>query len=155
MARLRATLDPREVRKLELALEGIDPSRNPRAFNRGMTKAGLRIARNAARKQIIRGGRFGGTDAPPHPTRLTSRSGRLRASLEGFGAIDDSGLPKFLDVGTTVEYGPVHELGLQVATRSGSSFRMPRRAFLEPAVDAEFEAVQTDILAEWAKGADV
>lgn len=87
-------------------------------------------ARIAATEKIIRGGRVGTgkgiRSAPPDPHRLTSRSGRLRASLAGRGyrqGIDASGLPHFIEVGSDVIYAAVHEFGGTVSQNVGDSTR--------------------------------
>jgi phage gpG-like protein len=110
---------------LRQVLERIKPSQNRGAFASALTEMALLTARIAAEEKIIRGGRFRGPAGPrggraaltnraAHPTRLTSRSGRLRASLAGRGyraGIDDSALPREIAVGTEVNYAPVHEFG--------------------------------------------
>jgi phage gpG-like protein len=124
-------------------------------IQRFLAQAALRVVRNAADQQIIRGGRFRGLagsrggrgklqDRPPHPTRLTSRSGELRRSLSSSRGIDRSGFPYYVDVGTELPYGGVHEYGLTVRGRT-----YPKRAFIAPAMEAEsatFEPLLVDEL---------
>ena len=111
--------------RLRRALERIRPSSQRTILSQALTESAMLVARIAATDKIIRGGRFRGapgprggrgalTSAPAHPSRLTSRSGRLRGSLAGRGyraGIDDSRLPREIVVGTDVDYGAVHETG--------------------------------------------
>ena len=97
-----------------------------------LVKAAYLVLADAAANQIIRGGRFRGKggklgNTPPHPSRLTSRTGELRRSLSVNRGLDRGGLPRYVDVGSDLVYAPVHELGLS---------RYPVRAFLAPAVAA-------------------
>lgn len=143
-----------------------------RAYSAALTEMAMLTARIAATDKILRGGRIGKgrkkRDAPAHPTKLTSRTGRLRASLAGRGfrqGLDTSGLPRFIEVGSDVAYAPVHEFGGRVSqsvpthTRTSAfgrrtqPFRVraytrsatyPARPFLGPALtDASrrFEAI--------------
>ncbi len=88
---------------------------------------GTEIASNAAFKQMIRGGGTGRgkKDAPPHPSRLTSRDGYLRKSIT---SQLESGLT--LEVGSNWDYARIHELG-------DPSRHMPKRAYLAPALGEE------------------
>jgi len=130
------------------------PEQVRQPVQRFLVAAGLRVLRNAAEQQIIRGGRFrspgprGGRgklhDAPPHPTRLTSRSGELRRSLSQNRGMDKTRFPRAITVGSDLIYSAVHEYGLNVGRR-----RYPRRAFLAPALEAEsrtFEPLLIDEL---------
>lgn len=104
---------------------------SPRVRIKALNEAAFLLAKIAAEEKILRGGRFFGaggklTDSPPHPTKLTSRSGRLRGSLHPRQAIDRSGLPKYIEVGTDVKYAAQHELGLAP---------YPPRPFLKPAAE--------------------
>lgn len=161
MARLTVQLIG--VERLQRVLAAMRAPANRRALSGALTEAAMLTARIAATDKIIRGGRIGKgrskRDAPADPKRLTSRSGRLRASLAGRGyreGLDTSGLPRFIEVGTDVAYGPVHEFGGTVSqsvrahTRTTAfgrttrpyqvaafqrSARYPARPFLGPALE--------------------
>jgi len=105
-------------KELDALLERISAPRVNRAYSAALTQMAMLTARIAATEKIIRGGRIGKgrkkTDARPNARRLTSRTGRLRSSLAGKGyreGLDTSRLPKSIEVGTDVAYGPVHEFG--------------------------------------------
>jgi hypothetical protein len=121
-----------------------------------LLKAGYAVLADAAKNQIIRGGRFRGPAGPrggkgklrdtkPHPTRLTSRTGELRRSLGANGdfnrAVNHTGLPKWLDVGSDLVYARVHELGTNGHPRP----------FLAPAVAAVSPRFEGMLLAEMDK----
>ena len=138
--RVSVRVNPRETERLLRAVGTLGAPALYRPVTRFLEAAALIVLDNAAREQIIGGGRVksgvgprGGkrlVSTPPHPTRLTSRSGELRRSLgqENSGrGIDRSGLPRWIDVGSDLQYAPVHELGLR---------GYPVRAFLKPAVAA-------------------
>lgn len=148
--------------RLRRVLTAMRSPANRRVLAAALTESAMLTARIAATEKIIRGGRRGRgrskSDAPADPRRLTSRSGRLRASLAGRGyrqGIDTSGIPRFIEVGTDVAYGAVHEFGGTVSqtvgrhTRSSAfgratkpyqvgpyrrTARYPARPFLAPAL---------------------
>jgi len=118
-----------------------------------LLKAGFLVLREAAENQIIRGGRFRGPagprggkgklrNTPPHPSRLTSRSGELRRSLSQSRGLSRAGLPRYVDVGSDLVYARVHELGLR---------NYPKRAFLVPAVEKVAPQFEALLAAEVAK----
>lgn len=127
--------------QLQRVLESIRSPRNRRVLAASLTEAAMLTARIAATQKIIRGGRRrsgrGFSDAPADPTRLTSRSGRLRGSLAGRGyrqGIDTTGVPRFIEVGTDVGYGAVHEFGGTVSQTVGrhtrtSAFGRPTKPY--------------------------
>jgi len=138
--RVSLRVDERELRRVRDAVALLGAPALYAPVRKFLLSAALLVLDNAAHEQIIGGGRFktgvglrGGKkleSAAPHPSRLTSRSGELRRSLgaENSGrGVDDSGVPQYIDVGTDLVYGPVHELGLR---------GYPRRAFLAPAYNA-------------------
>jgi phage gpG-like protein len=142
-----------------------------RAYSAALTEMAMLTARIAATDKIIRGGRTGKgrakTDAPAHPSKLTSRTGRLRASLAGSGyreGLATAGLPRYIEVGTDVAYAPVHEFGGTVSqsvpahTRSSAFGRptqpyrvraftrratYPARPFLGPALEDASKRFET------------
>jgi hypothetical protein len=130
-----------KMKKPELALP----------VGRFLVKAGLLVLKNAAEKQILRGGRFRGAagprggkgafiDSPPAPHQLTSRSGELRRSLGASRGLDRGGLSAFfIEFGSDMVYAPIHELGLG---------RYPVRAFLQPGLDEESSNFEGMLAAE-------
>ena len=144
-----------DVRRVFVSL---NPGESPEWVRRALVKGGLRIQANAAGQQIIRGGK-----GPPHPHRLTSRSGTGRRSIR----VDRGGLPRFfVDVGTDLRYMAAHETGGTFTRRAHSrrsklgnlhqvrahSMTYPPRPFLRPAleeVDSQLEGIFID---EWGRG---
>lgn len=129
--------------ELERFITSAAPAELAKPITRALLSCGYAVLKNAAEDQIIRGGRFRGApgprggrgkleDAPPHPSRVTSRSGELRRSLSIARGVDRSRLPGLLSVGSDLVYSAVHEYGLRVRGR-----RYPKRAFLAPALAAE------------------
>ena len=138
-------------------------------LNHALTKAliacAILVSNEITERQIIRGGRVnvggprGGkhlVNTKPHATKLTSRSGAggLRESLGTSYGIDKSHVPRFIDVGTDIVYGAIHEYGgtIRVTPRmrnalhyegihlrkSTHTITIPPRPFLKPG----FEAVE-------------
>lgn len=140
---LSATIVGRE--NLQRILKRTDPKTHPRFVGRALLEIGFLVQENAATKQIQRGGRFfaGGSlqDSPPLPDRLTSRTGRLRASI----AVNRQPLPFAVEVGSAVEYAPQHEIG---------SPPYPRRPFLEPALDAVRPRMAGIVSRSWIRQID-
>ncbi len=134
----------------------LDPKLSKRALSSALTEIALKVAKNAAEEQIIRGGRTlearrGGRrgskmfDSPVDPKRITSRSGRLRASIAGQGfrrGIDDRKLPNEISVGSDVVYAPVHEFGNRF-TRA--------RPFLGPALEAIVPQMDDILAKHWER----
>lgn len=150
--RVSAKLDERDLRKVLAAVATLKAPALYRPVRRFLLSAAILVLDNAASEQIIAGGRFkvgtgprGGKilqSSPPHPSRLTSRSGELRRSLSLERGIDDSGLPKYIDVGSDLVYAPVHELALR---------GYPKRAFLAPALEEEALGFGELLFAELAR----
>lgn len=89
---------------VQRVLKTLDVKARPRPIARGLTKIGLLVQKIATQDVMIRGGQ-----GPPHPTRLTSRTGTLRRSY----SVNRRRLPQFVEVGTPLIYGRTHELGFQ------------------------------------------
>ena len=107
-----------DIREAQRQLERLqlDHGAGLAAVNRALDRMAFLVQEDAAANQIIRGGK-----GPPHPTRLTSRTGTLRRSIR----VNRSGLERA--IGTDLVYGIVHELGGRYH---------PRRAYLAPALEA-------------------
>jgi HK97 gp10 family phage protein len=119
--------------ELQAQLDRINPKKNSAMVGRALVKCALLVQSDAAYKKIIAGGRFRGpagprggrgkmTSSKPHPTKLTSRTSRLRDDI----AVNRSPLPWAVEVGTDVKYAAVHEYGGRYH---------PPRPFLGPALD--------------------
>ena len=132
------------VAELVHALEKITPAKNPAWLHIALKKAALQVANLAKFEFILPGGRFFKPGAKQfakpviNPKRLTSRSGRLRDSI----AVDLSASPKSVDVGTSVLYGAVHELGGRF---------VHARPFLSPALEKASRDFQALFAREWER----
>ncbi len=149
-------------REYDRALAAHTPSSNPRIAATVLRTAALRTQDVAAREEIISGG-----NQPPHPTRLTSRSGTGRRSI----SVNLAGLPNFSEAGSDLGYMAAHEKGgtFGVPVHTVSSHRrtvvfgrrvsppfmvpsfqrgpytmtLPRREWLRPATDKVVRELQT------------
>ena len=132
----------RGVPELHAQLAKLRSPGNARILSRALLKSAYEIQRVAAREKIIRGGVVGRgknrTETPPHPFRVTSRSGALRRSI----AVDRGPLPFAVEVGSNLRYAPVHEFGgtyrMTRRTKGGTTSytaTYPARPFLQPALD--------------------
>ena len=138
--RLETEVDGDE--QVRRVLTNINPGKHPAFVKRALTKSGLLVQRNAALKQMIRGGR-----QAPAPTKLTSRTGTGRRSIR----VDRSGLRQFyVDIGSDLRYMQLHETG-GLVSRRGHSFRMPRRAYMAPALAAVQDSFPAVFTKEWSK----
>lgn len=117
-------------------LRRLSPERHKEIIERSLLECAYRVQTNAQTKQILPGGH-----GPPDPRQLTSRTGTLRRSI----TVNRRPLPKATEIGSDLVYGPVHELGIN----------MPRRPFLEPALDEEEERFPEIFMKEWRKIARV
>ncbi len=98
------------------AVNKLKPGKNPVVFREFLDKLALQVQTRATKVEIIRGG-----TGPPHPTRLTSRTGAGRRSI----SVDRRGLPNSISIGSNLVYMAVHEFG-------GKHHKV--RAWLAPAV---------------------
>jgi hypothetical protein len=171
------------VDSLVRRLNRLRPNVNPRWVSKALTKSALLGQKIAAEEEIKRGGRVrvGSrmTSAAAIGGKLTSRSGRLRASLRANRGQDKSGLPRHIDFGTDVKYGAVHEgdkrnfeiprhevaahtrtmaFGRRTAPFEVGAYRrgpysasFPRRPFLEPALDKAVLRMPDLFVKEWER----
>lgn len=148
--RIAVRVDQRQAAAISRTLRQLRAPQLRAPVRRFLLKAGYAVLKDAAENQIIRGGRVRGpsgprggrgkrTDTPPHPSRLTSRTGELRQSLGANRGTDRSGLPRYVDVGSDLDYAPIHELGLGP---------YPKRPFLAPAAEAVSPQFPQMLLAE-------
>lgn len=122
--------------ELKRRLRKMNPELNRRITTPALLESMLLVLRTAARVKILPGG-----SGPPRPDILTSRTGTLRRSLSGNFAVDLNERLLFVEGGTNLIYGAVHE-----ATR---------RAFLKPALkddEPKFEAI---FVKHWARAGEV
>jgi len=75
-----------------------------------------------------------------HPSKLTNRSFRLRDSI----GTDLRALPKFVEVGTDVDYAAKHEFGLK---------NFPERPFMEPALKVIRPKMTGIVIRHWKREA--
>jgi phage gpG-like protein len=141
---------------LKKVLNSFSEPKRRQVLDQSLRKMAFRVQEIATKDIILRGG---GPSAPTHPTRLRSRSGELRRSISGPRGKDTSELPRAIEVGTDLVYGPVHEFGATIKA-SGKPYlvfqlpagnwvsvkkvTIPPRPFIGPAFDRasqEFEAI--------------
>ncbi len=123
-------------KELKRRLKKMDPAENKRITTPALLEAMQLTLRIAAREKILPGG--GG---PPRPDILTTRTGTLRRSLGTNFAVQVNEALQFVEGGTHLLYGAVHENS--------------KRAFLKPALkqaSAKFEAI---FLKHWARAGEV
>ena len=116
--------------KLVRALSSMTPERNARILTMPMREWAI-DTQMISKDQYLTG---------PRPQRLGVVTGRLRSSI----GIDLLGVPRFVDVGTDVVYGPTHEFG-------DPSRNIPARPFLRPAAEEAFAHFETDLLESWER----
>lgn len=149
--------------KLRRDILAMDPSDRRKVLDPALIESALLVARNAATQQIKRGGK-----GAPIKGKLTSRTGTLRRSLGPNFAVDRSGLSRaFIEVGTNLKYGAVHETGGTFSvgghvrtSKKGQRFGVrphtvtfPPRPFLEPALDDTFQKFPAIFVKHWARAA--
>lgn len=116
-------------RELERRLRKMNPKQNRRIVSRALLESMQLTLRISARDKIFPGG-----TGAPRPDILTSRTGTLRRSLTGNFAINQNEQLQWIEGGTHLVYGAVHE-----ATK---------RAFLKPAL-ADARTSFDDIFVRW------
>jgi phage gpG-like protein len=157
-------------------LDRLDPVSNSRIMRNGLIVAANLISTDAKTRQFVAGGRGKSKALKALSNRLTSRTGTLRRSIR----VNRSGVPAYIDIGTDLKYGAVHEFGGEIDKpsrvirshtrrvafgkkrkpftvpahfRMGHSANYPKRPFMKPALDAIAPSLPTIFLAEWAKEA--
>lgn len=111
-----------ESRQIAEYLRRLQPAVRDSVVDEVLEKVALATEERAKTVEIVRGR----GDAPPLPDRLTWRTGHLTRSI-GTDAVPSE---RVWIVGSTVNYAPVHELGLTVGRA-----HYPARPFLQPAAD--------------------
>jgi hypothetical protein len=117
-------------------LDKMDPSQQRKIIVPALLESVQLTLRIAAREKILPGGK-----GKPRANKLTSRTGALRGSLSGTFSIDRRGLPRFIEGGTELVYGAVHE-------------NSPR-AFLSPALADAREQFEGIFIKHWARVANL
>ena len=130
--KLVATVDDAEAQRV---LARATPDQQSQIIPRALRRAAYMIQIDATRNKIQRGG-SGPPNPPPGP--LISRTGSLRRSIR----VDDSGVPRFIDVGTDLVYGVVHEIG---------GDNVQPRPFLQPALETVRPQIARVFEDEWNK----
>jgi hypothetical protein len=115
--------------ELQRRIKKMTPGQNRRITTPALLESMQLTLRIAARDKILPGG-----TGPPKDSILTSRDGTLRRSLLGSFAIDINGRLGWVEGGTNLIYGAVHE--------------NTRRAFLKPAL-ADASPKYDDIFRKW------
>ena len=117
-------------------------------LQRALVKSGFVVAEQSQKSMLS--GRVGG--APPHPTRLTSRTGTGRRSIRSDRrASRRSRFGMFIDIGTDLGYMGLHEFGGPWRTPTG--FRTyPPRPFLQPGLEKSKRQIEEIFRLEWARG---
>jgi phage gpG-like protein len=163
------------------AIERLTPAQNRAIMVRSLLECAALVEENAKRKQIISGGAVAETgpkggrrivQRKAASDRLTSRSGALRDSI----STSRSGLPVHIEVGTPYKYGRAHEHGFsgtvsvpkhkreitqawgkpierkRITVRAHSRrLNLPKRPFLQPAVQAMGPQFPKVFMANWRK----
>ncbi len=123
-------------KELQRRLRKMNPAANRRITTPALLESMQLTLRVAAREKILPGG--GG---PPRPDILTSRTGTLRRSLTGNFAIDVNERLQFVEGGTNLVYGAVHEAS--------------KRAFLKPALRDSSNRFDDIFRKHWARAGEV
>jgi HK97 gp10 family phage protein len=126
------------TKELKRALERMNPGTNKRILRNSLLEAAFMLQKDAATNQI----RHGARKSPPIPGKLTNRHGG--AGLVGSIRVNRGPLPFAIEVGTDKAYGARHEFG----TRG-----MPRRPFLQPALDKIAPKFGDIVVKHWKKEA--
>ena len=121
-------------------LKRTNPAINRRIVTESLVEIALKVQTNAANLQITGGGRGKGKGLSALPNKLTSRTGTLRRSI----AVDRKPLPRAIEVGTDLVYGPIHEFGLG---------NFPERPFMGPALDAISPQFGAVVIKRWKREA--
>jgi hypothetical protein len=123
-------------KELQRRLAKMNPAQNARITTPALLESMQTVLRDAARNRIFPGG--GGL---PKPDILTSRTGTLRRSLAGNFAINLNRQLRWVEGGTNLIYGAVHE--------------KTRRAFLKPALAATQNKFDDIFRKWWAREGEV
>ena len=124
------------TKELQRRLKKLNPEVNRRIMVKSFDDAAQDLLADITLKQIV-GGRG---KAPPLPTKLTNRSGGR--GLVGSMGINRRPLPKAIEVGTHLAYGPVHEEGRGA---------YPVRAFLAPALAKIGKTFASIVVKNWKR----
>ena len=127
----------------------LNPAKRTQMINRSLLRSGEVVTRES-QKAMIRGG-----SGPPHPTRLTSRTGTGRRSITPDRRVSKTAGGFRLDVGTELIYMGVHETGgtFQATSTKGTPFTLsfPPRPFLEPGLDKSRIKIERIFTQEWLR----
>lgn len=124
------------TKELQRRLKKLNPEVNKRIMVKSFDHAAQDLLTDITLKQIV-GGRG---KAPPLPSKLTNRSGGR--GLVGSMGINRQPLPHAIEVGTHLDYGPVHEEGRGP---------YPVRAFLAPALAKIGKTFAAIVVKNWKR----
>lgn len=116
-----------ESRAIAQFLRRMAPAERDSVAAEVLEKVARAAEERAKTVEIVRGR----GDAPPLPDKLSWRTGHLTRSI----STDSIPSQRVWIVGSTVNYAPIHELGLPVRVPGGGTARYPKRAFLTPAAE--------------------
>jgi phage gpG-like protein len=143
----------------------MNPAQNARITTPALLESMQLTLRDARLNRIIRGG-----SGAPKPTKLTSRKGGLRGSLTGNFAIDLNRQLRWVEGGTHLIYGKVHETGgtfsipghIRTHKKTGNRIgvsphtaKYPARPFLAPALRATQGKFDDIFRKFWAREGEV
>ncbi len=123
-------------KELQRRLRKMNPRQNKRITTPALLESMQLTLRISAREKILPGG--GG---PPRPDILTSRTGTLRRSLGTNFAVQVNEALQFVEGGTHLIYGAVHENS--------------RRAFLKPALAQASPRFEAIFVKHWRRAGEV
>lgn len=123
-------------KELQRRLKKMNPELNRKIVTPALLEAAQLVTRTAAREKILPGGK-----GPPRSNILTSRTGTLRRSLTSNFAVDLNRQLLFVDMGTHLIYGAVHENS--------------KRAFLKPALRDASKNFEGIFRKHWARQGEV
>jgi hypothetical protein len=127
MAQSGVRINLSDSARIRSFLEKMVPGQRESVTNEVLEKVARACEERAKTVEIVRGR---GLDSEPLDDQLTYRSGHLARSI----STDSDPANGVWIVGTPINYGPVHELGLRVGGRT-----YPRRPFLQPAAEWAIE----------------
>ncbi len=146
--RMRIVITP-PITEIQRRIRNLSPLRRRNIINSALIRSALVVV-DEARAQMINAK---SDDQPPHPTRLTSRSGRGRKSIHATRRVDRTSVSGFTtEVGTNLEYMAVHETGGIATTSGGGLFIYPPRPWLRPGYKKAERRIEAIFRAEWVAG---
>jgi hypothetical protein len=125
------------TKELQRALKKMDPGTNEKILRNSLLEMAYRLQKDVVKNQI----RHAPQTSPPIAGKLTNRHGG--AGLVGSIRVNRGPLPFAIEVGTDKAYGARHEFGR----------KMPKRPFLQPALDKIAPKFGDIVIKHWKKEA--